>query len=129
MFGWNRPIEITINIPPDPRIDRILRAVHRLTHQGEETMADLSELRSAVAENTSVTDSVEVLVRNLADQLEAAGSQEEIDAIVADLRNNSGDLSTLVTQNTPAEGGNGGGGDVPPDDGGDVPVDDGSEPV
>lgn len=143
-FPWSpRPqpepvINITVNIE-DTRINEILWLVRRLSYQGDIAMADLTQLRAAVEENGSVTDSVEVLVNSILDQIDGATSQEEIDSLVAELRGNTGELSQLVVTNTPAEGGGGGdtGGGTPPVDPGDggggdggvtgdVPPDDGT---
>lgn len=66
-------------------------------------MADLSALADAVASNTDVTASATSLVQQLADAIEAAGTdQAQLDALVEQLRNDDAGLADAVAANTPA---------------------------
>lgn len=67
-------------------------------------MADLSALATEIADNTEVTASASTLIQRLADEIEAAGTdQAALDALVEQLRSNDTTLADAVVANTPAE--------------------------
>lgn len=71
--------------------------------QEAQLMTDLSTLVSEVQANSDAVDSAVVLLTTLADDLEAAGTdQAAIDAVVTQLRTNSQELAEAVVANTPA---------------------------
>lgn len=103
-------VDVHVDVDQDPRIDDVLARLDELTDlvrgltiQGEETMADLSALAEAVADNTDVTSSATSLIQQLADAIEAAGTdQAALDALVEQLRNDDVGLADAVAANTPA---------------------------
>lgn len=85
------------------KLDQILRIATSLQTGELSIMADLSALESELEANTSVTESVKVLVQGLAAQIVAAGTdQVKLDELVAHLQTNDGSLADLVVANTPA---------------------------
>jgi hypothetical protein len=69
-------------------------------------MADLSELRSAVERDTSVTESAITLLNSLADQIrDAADDPAEVRAIADSINSNTDQLADAVATNTPAQPG------------------------
>jgi len=102
--------------------EAILDVEDSATTQGDAIMADLTELTAEVQRNTAVDESARVLIERIADQIEGTNSQEEIDALVAELRGSTDVLVEAVLNGTPVEPGDG---DVPPGDGDVPPVDDG----
>lgn len=89
----------------DPRLDELLTLMRGLIHQGEIEMADLTSpaLADQIAQNTDVTASASDLISQLADAIEAAGTdQAQLDALVGQLRNDDTGLADAVAANTPA---------------------------
>jgi hypothetical protein len=87
----------------DPRLDELLTLMRGLIHQGEIEMADLTALADQIAQNTDVTASASDLISQLADAIEAAGTdQAQLDALVGQLRNDDTGLADAVAANTPA---------------------------
>lgn len=68
-------------------------------------MASLDRLRAAVTAETTVGQSVIVLLNDISQKLKdaiASGNQEELDALAAELETNKAALATAVASNTPA---------------------------
>lgn len=69
---------------------------------------DLTELTAEVARNRTVDGSAAALIRGIADRIAAAIAADDatdatnLNALVADLRASSDDLSAAVSENTPA---------------------------
>lgn len=101
------PIHIHIH-NENPNIERlmftILREIRTIKRMEIQEMADLSGLETEVANLDTVEASVEALVQHLADEVEAAGTdQAKLDDLVGKIRGDSGKFADLVTANTPAE--------------------------
>lgn len=92
------------------RVEQLLLLVHQdlaidtlSAVQEDQIMTDLSTLVSEVQANGDAVDSAVVLLTRLADELEAAGTdQAAIDEVVSQLRGNSQELADAVVANTPA---------------------------
>jgi|SRR5579871_4556106 len=93
MFGIKRTFQTLFS-----KLDLII--------QNQKTMAlDLSKLQAAVAQETSVDQSVVTLLKTLADELAVANSNNDqvaIDGIVQTMNQNATTLANAITQNTPA---------------------------
>lgn len=69
-----------------------------------QTDAALTELRDAVAAQTTVVESVKTFIAGLASQLEAnADDPDEIRSIAATVRNQTETLSGAMVENTPQQ--------------------------
>lgn len=79
-----------------------------LTHQGEQTMADLSALQNEVSENGDAIGAATALLNGLSQALKdalAANDPAAIQALVDQLDAQTGDLAAAVAANTPADTG------------------------
>jgi len=77
---------------------------NKLSQEMETIMLDLTALQASVAENNDVVESAVVLIQTLVDELSAAaGNQEAIDAIVAQLDAQTDVLAAAVAANTVAD--------------------------
>ena len=66
-------------------------------------MAQIGTLKQQVASNHDAIESAIVLINGIADRIKAAGvDQEQLDALVADLKNEDDNLAAAVAANTPA---------------------------
>ena len=69
-------------------------------------MSALTDLQAAVAAETTVNNSVEALVLQLAQQVKDAGTDPvALEAVVATMQSNAASLGAFVTANTPAASG------------------------
>ncbi len=85
------------------KLDRVLRAVARLTVKEGYVMADLTILTAQVAANTEVEASAIVLIQGLADQLAAAATDPvAITALADQLKLSAQTLAGVIVANTPA---------------------------
>lgn len=84
------------------KLDNIGHQLDILTQKQEMIMLDLTALQTAVETETTVEESVIVLLNQLAADLAAAqGNQAAIDAVVAQMTANADSLAAAVTANTP----------------------------
>lgn len=84
------------------KLDNIGHQLDILTKKQEMIMLDLTALQTAVETETTVEESVIVLLNQLASDLAAAqGNQTAIDAVVAQMTANADSLAAAVTANTP----------------------------
>lgn len=71
----------------------------------EKLMGKIDDVKAAVADNKTVTESVVTLLGRLHDDLEAAkGDPAAIDAVIADIKANTESLAAAVVKNTPSAG-------------------------
>lgn len=90
----------------------VIRLLKELLAQGKATMAGLTELETAVQQESTVVDSVERLVNDLATQIRNAnGDQAKINQILEKVTANKSRLAQAVVQNTDAD--TTGGGNAP----------------
>lgn len=85
------------------RLDRIERALNRLTHNQGEIVMDLTQLTAAVSADTDAVASATTLLGQLAQALrDAAGDPAAVNELAAQLDANTAALSAAVVANTPA---------------------------
>jgi len=85
--------------------DRFNQLQQEIRTMSATTTNSLASLQAAVANETTVDQSIIALVTNMAAQIQAAspsGDNPAIDALVTQIQSNAASLSALVTQNTPA---------------------------
>lgn len=119
------PTEMSVNVvlSLSPSLDKLIQDfLQALLRQGEQTVADLSALKDAVTNQSTVIQSAVTLLGQLADELRnAADDPAAVQALADELSQNTDALAQAVAANTPAEseaGGGGTGGDTgtTPDD-------------
>jgi hypothetical protein len=100
------PIQLNVQVDEtsgDYRIAEIYSMVSTLIKGATAVATDLSELTTAVENNTSVSQSAIALVDGLKAQLDAAGTDPvALRELSQALSNNSDKLSQALTRNTPA---------------------------
>jgi hypothetical protein len=95
------------------RLHHIERLLMALIYQGAESMADLSQLTSAVEANSDAQQSAVQLIQELAVQIRNSSSdQGAVDALAQQLQDQAQALGAAVVANTPAQTG---GSEAPPD--------------
>lgn len=119
------------------RLERVIvtqaeRILDLLSTIGEQLMFDLAALRDAVANNTTVDQSVKALLDGLSKQISdmisnGTAGTAELQSLVDQINRNNDDLSTAVTENTPHA--DTPPADVPVVDGGTIPTDPGNVPA
>jgi hypothetical protein len=96
--------------PPTDVLKTILTNTERLIEMSTSTTNSLANLQAAVANETTVDQSVLTLLTTLAQELAAAsptGDNPAIDAVVATMTANAASLSAAVAANTPGAGSTG----------------------
>ena len=91
--------------PPTSILETILANTERLIVMSTTTTNSLANLQAAVANETTVDQSVLTLLTTLAAEIAAAsptGDNPAIDSVVATMTANAAALSAAVTANTPA---------------------------
>ena len=91
--------------PPTSILETILTNTERLIVMSTTTTNSLANLQAAVANETTVDQSVLTLLTTLAAEIAAAsptGDNPAIDSVVATMTANAAALSAAVTANTPA---------------------------
>lgn len=86
------------------KLDIIERLLRRSLRMEMSNMAVLDDLTAAVAAQKSVDDSIEALLDGIAQQLKDAQATNDpaaIQAIIADLQNNTAKVQAAITKNTP----------------------------
>jgi len=95
------------HLPEIAEIRKEMEHLHLgLTRKMERILANMQQLRDAVARNTSVDASVLTLVQNIAQQLkdaQASNDPNAIDELIAQLDANTQQMADAVKANTPAE--------------------------
>ena len=90
------------------KLDTLIAMVQQLLTQEAKMAISLTAITAEVANNTSVTASVEQLVTNLATQIAAIPpstdpvTQAALDSLTATLNTNDTGIAAAVVQNTPA---------------------------
>ena len=95
------------NFPPalNAKIDNLMDLVNQLITNQKKIMLDVTALQTAVANETSLDQSVITLLNTLASELQAANNnndQATINGIVATMQQNATALAAAVAANTPA---------------------------
>lgn len=91
--------------PVNQQLNRIERKLGVVQEQGEAIMADIAQLETAVAEETSVQRSAITLLENLSQMVKDAGTDPvKLQAVVDQINSNKSALAAAVTANTPAAG-------------------------
>ena len=86
-------------------IDKLMGLVNLLLTNQKKIMLDVTALQTAVANETTLDQSVITLLNTLASELQAAndaGDQTTINSIVATMQQNATALAAAVAANTPA---------------------------
>jgi ABC-type transporter Mla subunit MlaD len=109
MSGFEVPVHDAEVLSALGRIEALLRRSIAATTEHSERIdamaTDLTQLAAEVEGNTDVVASAEAVFTRLADELSAAGgNQEEVDRITSQLREQKGRLAQAVAANTPASG-------------------------
>lgn len=96
-------IHVTVHVPPDPRLDDIIRLLNRIDRKENRIMADLTALTTEVSENADAVDSAVVLIGGLAQQIrDLATDPAALQALADELDSKTNELSAAVAANTPA---------------------------
>jgi len=97
------------NEVPPPWAVQLLNAINYLISKEAKLAVDITALTAEVTNNTTVDGSIITLVQNLSAQLAAiasgsqdAATQAALNALVATLQANDGQIAAAVTANTPA---------------------------
>jgi hypothetical protein len=104
---WFWPFCVTRGCRIERKLDDLLSKLDALTRKqtkdGKLIMADLSRITAAIATNNSAVDSAVILIKQIAEALRNAGSdQAAVDALAADLEAKAAELAAAVVENTPA---------------------------
>jgi len=104
---WFWPFCVTRCCRIERKLDDILSKLEALTRKqtkdGKLIMADLSRITAAISTNNSAVDSAVILIKQIAEALRNAGSdQAAVDALAADLEAKAAELAAAVVENTPA---------------------------
>ena len=90
-----------INLPIDAPEFAELKTL--ITELGEKIMAQLGELKAAVAAEKTVVDSAVTLLNGLSEKIAALSlNQADVDALAAEVKGQAQELSDAVAANTPA---------------------------
>lgn len=85
------------------RLERIERKLGTARRKEHDIMEDLTDIKAAIEENTSVDQSAIALLEDLADRLDAAQDDPAAIAdLAASIRTSSADLAAAVAANTPS---------------------------
>lgn len=85
------------------RLERIERKLGTIRRRETEIMEDLTDIKAAIEENTSVDQSAIALLEELADRLDfAQDDPAAIADLAASIRTSSADLAAAVAANTPS---------------------------
>lgn len=92
---------------PADRLAALTQAINQLTERIETMSQDLSQLKAAVAANTSVIGSAVALIQGMAEKLQAAidagADPAELQALADELKAQDAALAAAVSANTPSE--------------------------
>lgn len=91
----------------DSRLDQVIGLLNTILTKDTNIMATIQDVQAAVAAESTVIDSVEVLLTELTAKIGALpttdpATQAAIDGLVADVTAKSAELAAAVTANTPA---------------------------
>lgn len=85
------------------RIGTVKRLLLASAGREKSIMADLTAITAQVAQNTTVEESAVTLIKGLAAQIQAAGTDPAaLQALVTQLNGSATDLAAAVAANTPA---------------------------
>lgn len=84
------------------KIDAVFSALKHLITQGNKIMGDLTDITAAVAEETTVDQSILTLMTSMADQINSLKNDPvALAALATQIRANSAALSAAIVANTP----------------------------
>jgi ABC-type transporter Mla subunit MlaD len=86
------------------RLDKIIRLLDKQIHKENSLMATIQNVVDAVTAQSTVDDSIVVLLNGIVQQLkdaQASGDPAALDAVVSSIQSNTKKISDAVTANTP----------------------------